>query len=325
MYDPPEEGFIMPARRLKEFLDQHDIKYVSISHSPTYTAQEIAASAHIPGREFAKTVMVKLNNRMAMVVLPAPDQVDFERLKEDTDAETVELADEQEFEAWFPECDVGAMPPFGNLYGVQVFVSKALTADEEITFNAGTHTELIRLAYRDFERLVKPKVVDLKRKPSLTAKILLALDGSEPSMKAAQYVANIFGGKPDVEVTLFHALSAIPPSLVEAAGIWVLTNDSNHARHRISWTEAKKAAESDFFAPVYKLLKAAGFADEQLRSKCVIESDPAHEILKESEAGGYDTIVLGKRGLSRLRTLMTGSVTEKVVRHAKGRAVWVIE
>ncbi|MHC4383910.1 MAG: aminoacyl-tRNA deacylase [Planctomycetota bacterium] len=152
----------MPAQKLKKFLDKNKIKYVAISHSPTYTAQEIAASAHVPGQEMAKTVIIKVNGKMAMAVLPAPHKVDFKILKEALGAksvELVELATEQEFADSFPECEPGAMPPFGNLYDMDVFVAKKLTEDEEIAFNAGTHTELVKLSYKDFEKLVKPKVL----------------------------------------------------------------------------------------------------------------------------------------------------------------------
>src|SRR5919197_744738 len=149
----------MPVKKLLEFLDKHHVKYVTISHSPAYTAQEVAASAHIPGKEVAKTVMVKLDGRLAMAVLPASSHVNFERLKNTAGVSHAELASEREFRDLFPECDVGAMPPFGNLYGMEVFVAESLTEDEEIAFNAGTHTELMRLAYRDFARLVQPRII----------------------------------------------------------------------------------------------------------------------------------------------------------------------
>jgi Ala-tRNA(Pro) deacylase len=149
----------MPIKKLKEFLDQNNVKYVSITHSPVYTAQEIAASAHVKGKELAKTVMVKLDGRMAMAVLPASYRVDFGQLKEASGAGKAELATEEEFKDLFPECDVGAMPPFGNLYGIEVYAAESLAKDEKIAFNAGSHTEIVQLAYSDFERLVKPKVL----------------------------------------------------------------------------------------------------------------------------------------------------------------------
>ena len=149
----------MPVQKLKEFLDSHNIKYVVISHSRAFTAQETAASAHVPVKELAKTVMVKMNGKMAMAVLPASCKVDFDLLKKATEAATIEIANEKEFKDLFPDCEIGAMPPFGNLYGMAVFVAKTLTEDREIAFNAGSHRELVKLAYKDFEQLVKPKVI----------------------------------------------------------------------------------------------------------------------------------------------------------------------
>lgn len=153
----------MPVKKLKRFLDEKKIKYVSIKHSLAYTAQEIAASAHIHGREVAKTVIVKLDDKLAMAVVSANDKVDLKLLKNASGAKTVELASEDEFHDLFPDCALGAMPPFGNLYGMEVFIDKGLIDKMEITFNAGSHTELIRLSYSDFERLVKPKVTVLSK------------------------------------------------------------------------------------------------------------------------------------------------------------------
>ena len=154
----------MPLKKLEKFLDNNNIKYVTISHSAAYTAQEVAASAHIPGKQLAKTVMVKLNGEMAMAVLPASHKVDFDLLKEAIGASKVELASEEEFKDKFPECEVGAMPPFGNLFGIEVFVTESLAEDEEIAFNSGSHTELIRMSYKDFEALVKPRIVKFSSK-----------------------------------------------------------------------------------------------------------------------------------------------------------------
>jgi Ala-tRNA(Pro) deacylase len=150
----------MPVQKLKEYLDRNNVKYVTVSHSPAFTAQQIAASAHIPGKELAKTVIVKLDGKMAMAVLPASEQIDFDRLKEATGADSVELAGENEFKGLFPNCEVGAMPPFGNLYDMDVLVESHLKDDEEIAFNAGSHTELVRLPYQDYEQLVHPRVAE---------------------------------------------------------------------------------------------------------------------------------------------------------------------
>ena len=151
----------MPVKRLKEFLDGHDIKYVSISHSPAYSAQTIAESAHIPGKELAKTVIVKINDEFAMVILPASYRVHLGHLKAAVSASHVELATETELENLFPDCERGAMPPFGNLYDMDVYVAEQLTEDDEIAFSAGSHTELIRMSYKDFESLVTPKITAL--------------------------------------------------------------------------------------------------------------------------------------------------------------------
>jgi len=154
----------MPIQKLKQFLDDNGIKFVSVQHSAAYTAQEVAALAHIPGELMAKTVMVKIDGQMAMAVVPASHQIDFARLRVVTDAETAELADEEEFKGFFPACDVGAMPPFGNLYDMAVYCSTALSEDLEIAFNAGTHSELIRLAYADYEQLVQPTIASFSKR-----------------------------------------------------------------------------------------------------------------------------------------------------------------
>ncbi|MBT8494929.1 MAG: YbaK/EbsC family protein [Deltaproteobacteria bacterium] len=158
----------MPARRLKRFLDDNGVKYVSISHSPAFTAQEIAATAHIPGQELAKTVMIRLDGKMAMAILPASSLVDLDLLADAAGARRAEIATEHEFKSLFPGCEPGAMPPFGNLYDLDVFSCSSLSDDEEIAFNAGSHTELVKLAYRDFERLVEPSVAffSTRRQPA---------------------------------------------------------------------------------------------------------------------------------------------------------------
>ena len=156
----------MPAEKLRTFLDKHKIKYVTIKHSLAYTAQEIAASAHIHGKEVAKTVIVKVNGKMAMAVIPANFKIDLSLVSKAAGAGRAELASEEEFEDLFPGCALGAMPPFGNLYDLPVYVDKSLADDEEIAFNAGSHTELIKLAYRDFVSLVKPKITALSSSDS---------------------------------------------------------------------------------------------------------------------------------------------------------------
>lgn len=149
----------MPARILKEFLDREHVRYISVQHSPAYTAQEVAQSAHVPGREMAKTVILKIGQRLAMAVLPANQRILLGELREMLGTDDVQFATEEEFRTRFPDCETGAMPPFGNLYGMDVYVAPGLAADPEIAFNAGSHTEVIRMAYPDFERLVHPQVL----------------------------------------------------------------------------------------------------------------------------------------------------------------------
>ena len=150
----------MPVRKLVDFLDRNKVKYTRIDHSNAFTASEVAEAAHIPGKEMAKTVMVLLDSKLAMAVLPASFQVDLDHLRELTKSHKAELATEAEFKKTFPECDVGAMPPFGNLWSIPVYVASALAEDERIAFSAGTHRQLIQLAYKEFERLAKPQVLD---------------------------------------------------------------------------------------------------------------------------------------------------------------------
>ena len=151
----------MPLSKLRDFLDSHQIKYLVISHSVAYTAQGIAALTHIPGKELAKTVMVMVDGKLAMAVVPASFRLDLFKLKRYLGAETVELASENEFRDRFPDCETGSMPPFGNLYGMDVFADESLAEDKEIAFNAGSHRELVRMSYVDFRNLVKPVVIPL--------------------------------------------------------------------------------------------------------------------------------------------------------------------
>ncbi len=151
----------MPVQELTQLLDANNAKYVTIWHSRAFTAQEVAASAHIKGDELAKTVMVKLDGKMAMAVIPASHSLDLTLMREAAGGADVELAAEAEFRGLFPGCETGAMPPFGNLYGMDVFVDTHLVYDETIAFNAGTHTELVQIDYKDFERLAEPTVAKL--------------------------------------------------------------------------------------------------------------------------------------------------------------------
>lgn len=149
----------MPAKLLKNFLDSHQVKYLSLMHSPAFTAPEVAESAHISGKQLAKAVIVKMDGNMAMVVLPSTEHVNFAKLREVTGIHDIELASEFDFKDIFLGCEIGAMPPFGNLYHVPVYVDSALAKQDHILFNAGSHSELIEMKFADFERLVQPKIV----------------------------------------------------------------------------------------------------------------------------------------------------------------------
>ena len=150
-------------KTLTDYLDSHNIRYLTMHHSIAYTAQEIAGSVHIHGREFAKSVIAKLDDEMVIAVLPATEKLDMELLAGATDARKVELAAEHEFEGRFPKCETGAMPPFGNLFDMDVYLDEEMTSNDRISFNAGSHTELIQMSMKDFIDLVKPKVVRMSK------------------------------------------------------------------------------------------------------------------------------------------------------------------
>ena len=145
--------------RLENYLRENQVRFEEHHHPRAVSAQEVAASEHVPGRMLAKTVMVLADGEMVMLALPAPYQVDLEKAAAALGVDEARLAEEEEFEDSFPDCEVGAMPPFGNLYGVPVYVEKTLAEDETMVFRSGTHTETMSVTYTDFERLVEPIVV----------------------------------------------------------------------------------------------------------------------------------------------------------------------
>lgn len=155
------------TKRLKEFLDENGAPYTHCTHRLAYTAQEVASAQHVKGREMAKTVILRADGKFLMAVLPASYKVDMAALKSALPYPEVQLATEYEFAMLFPDCEIGAMAPFGNLYGLPVFVDTLLTMDHEIVFNAGTHVDTIRMSYKDFDRLVQPTVLSLVRQPAL--------------------------------------------------------------------------------------------------------------------------------------------------------------
>ena len=146
--------------QLKDYLDTNRIKYTTITHSKAYTAQELAQQMHVPGRELAKSVLVKIDGKCALAVLPASRHIDLNQMRHILGTNQIELAREEDVDTCFPGCELGAMPPFGNLFNLPVFVARDLRDDEEIVFNAGTHTDAIRMRYSDFERLVQPIICE---------------------------------------------------------------------------------------------------------------------------------------------------------------------
>lgn len=148
--------------RLEDYLRENGVPYQSQHHARAITAQEVAATEHVPGRMFAKTVIVLPDDEanMVMLVLPAPYHVNPLKASAALGASEVHLADEERFADAFPDCDVGAMPPFGNLYDVPVYTDTTLVEDETIVFRAGTHTDTMSVSYADFEKLVRPTVAD---------------------------------------------------------------------------------------------------------------------------------------------------------------------
>jgi Ala-tRNA(Pro) deacylase len=146
-------------KQLIDCLKENKVDYEILHHPEAVTAQRIAQAEHVKGRRHAKIVMVKSGEQHLMTVLPADHQIDLKKLKKAV-GKAVSLDTEQEFKPLFPDCAVGAMPPFGNLYGVPTYVDKSLSQEEYIVFEAGTHTDAIKLSYRDYEKIAKPRVED---------------------------------------------------------------------------------------------------------------------------------------------------------------------
>ena len=148
-------------KKLKEALDEAKISYEVYNHALAYTAQEIAAKQHFSGKEMAKVVMLDVDGALVMGVIPGSRKISLDMVRVSLGAKKARLATEDEFIARFPNCEIGAMPPFGNLFGLSVYVDPALEQDEYIYFNAGNHVQTVRLKYADFASLVKPQIARL--------------------------------------------------------------------------------------------------------------------------------------------------------------------
>jgi Ala-tRNA(Pro) deacylase len=156
----PWEAIMGIPKQLIDCLNENKVRYEVLNHPEAVTAQRIAQAEHVKGRHHAKVVMVKSGDQHLMTVLPADHQIDLEKVGKAI-GKTVSLDREEEFKSLFPDCTTGAMPPFGNLYGLPTYVDKHLAQEEYIVFEAGTHTDAIKLSYRDYEKIVKPQVEDL--------------------------------------------------------------------------------------------------------------------------------------------------------------------
>jgi Ala-tRNA(Pro) deacylase len=154
----------MVCEKLKKYLDDNGVRYEVLRHGEAFTAQEIAAAMHVKGKMLVKVVILNSDRGYIMVALPADRRVDIAALRAGLGLKMAALASEEEFRMLFPDCEAGAMPPFGNLYNVPVYVDRSLTLDRDIVFNAGTHYEAVKISYEDFEKLVKPKVLEASRK-----------------------------------------------------------------------------------------------------------------------------------------------------------------
>jgi Ala-tRNA(Pro) deacylase len=148
-------------KKLKELFDEAKVSYEVYNHPLAYTAQEIAQRQHFSGDQMAKVVMLEVDKRLVMAVVTASQKVHLMTVRASLGAAEVRLATEDEFVSRFPDCEIGAMPPFGNLFGLPVYVDPAVTQDESIYFNAGNHVQTVRIRYDDFEKLAAPQVVRL--------------------------------------------------------------------------------------------------------------------------------------------------------------------
>jgi Ala-tRNA(Pro) deacylase len=153
------------AQNVAGLLKSSGVAYEILKHPQAFTAQEVAATVHVTGKEVAKTIVVDVDGKFVMAVIPAPHKVSLKLLKELLGAKEVRLASEAELTQLFPDCEVGAMPPFGNLYNMPVYISTALKDRKDLIFNACTHTEVIKISFSDFERLVQPGIGEISVLP----------------------------------------------------------------------------------------------------------------------------------------------------------------
>ena len=146
--------------RMERYLQENNVPFEVMTHDRAYTMQEAAAALHVSGKRVAKVVMVKGDGQIVMFAIPASHRLNLDNVRAALDVKVASLASEKEFSALFPDCEPGAMPPFGNLYDVPVHIDRALAGQESIVFRIGTHRHTMRIAYADFARLAQPTVGD---------------------------------------------------------------------------------------------------------------------------------------------------------------------
>lgn len=185
----------MPIQQLQDFLDDANVEYMCLTHPPAFTAKELARHVKIAGDKVVKTVIIELDGKMAMLVMPATWRVRWESLSRILDTDFVDLADEQAFQDSFPDCEVGAMPPFGNLFGMTVYCAESLTEQPELAFAAGTHTESLHMKTRDFLNLVQPMVLNRGFvKPGAKKPAWLSKNRQRSREPSKHQVASLAGG-----------------------------------------------------------------------------------------------------------------------------------
>ncbi|SOB77660.1 Ala-tRNA(Pro) deacylase [Marinobacter sp. LV10R510-11A] len=184
----------MPVQQLKEFLEEANVEYMCLTHPPAFTAQELARHVKIAGDKAVKTVIIELDGKMAMLVMPATWRVRWDSLSRILETDFVDLADEQAFQDRFPNCEVGAMPPFGNLFGMTVYCAEPLTEQPELAFAAGSHTESLHMKTSDFLNLVQPMVLNRGFiKPGAQKPAWLIKSRHRPAESSEQQVAGVVG------------------------------------------------------------------------------------------------------------------------------------
>jgi Ala-tRNA(Pro) deacylase len=184
----------MPVQQLKEFLEEANVEYMCLTHPPAFTAQELARHVKIAGDKVVKTVIIELDGKMAMLVMPATCRVRWNSLSRILETDFVDLADEQAFQDRFPDCEVGAMPPFGNLFGMTVYCAEPLTEQPELAFAAGSHTESLHMKTSDFLNLVQPMVRNRGFiKPGARKPAWLIKSRHRPAESSEQQVASVVG------------------------------------------------------------------------------------------------------------------------------------